>query len=71
VHNETRYREGGKVAVETYYCPLRKRTQCPVQIRVTRSVTSVLLAERGRVVPDEGGGYTGTKRFKEGGELDG
>jgi hypothetical protein len=45
--NETQYRESCKVAVETYYCPLRKRTHCPVQIRVTRSVTSVILDSSG------------------------
>ena len=43
----THYREGGKVTVDTYYCPPKKHTSCPVQIRVTRSITSVILDTSG------------------------
>jgi hypothetical protein len=37
----------GQTSVETYYCPLSNRTKCPVQIRVTRSLTTVILATSG------------------------
>jgi hypothetical protein len=37
----------GQTSVETYYCPLSNRTKCPVQIRVTRSLTAVVLETSG------------------------
>jgi hypothetical protein len=46
-HNEAHYRDGGKVTIETNYCPLRKGTNFPVQIRVTRTITSVNLETSG------------------------
>jgi len=36
-------REGGMVDIETYYCPLKDRCGCPVQLRVTRTVVNVVL----------------------------
>jgi len=33
----------GATSVETYYCPLSNRTKCPVQLRITRSLTTVFL----------------------------
>jgi hypothetical protein len=36
-------REGGLVDIETYYCPLKDRCGCPVQLRVTRTVVNVVL----------------------------
>ncbi len=37
----------GQTSVETYYCPLSNRTKCPLQIRVTRSLTTVILETSG------------------------
>ncbi len=37
----------GQTSVETYYCPLSNRTYCPVQIRVTRALTTVLVETSG------------------------
>jgi len=37
----------GQTTVETYYCPLKNRTNCPVQLRVTRSLTTVLVETSG------------------------
>ena len=39
----------GQTSVETYYCPLSNCTKCPVQIRVTRSLTAVVLETSGGV----------------------
>jgi hypothetical protein len=47
VRNGEHFRNGGRVSVETYYCPLRNRKDCKVQIRVTRSGTSVCLDTSG------------------------
>ena len=47
VRNGEHFRDGGRVSVETYYCPLRNRMDCKVQIRVTRSSTSVCLDTSG------------------------
>ena len=40
-------RDAGKVDITAYYCPLIHRCKCPVQIRVTRTVTSVCLEYSG------------------------
>ena len=40
-------REGGRVTIETYHCPLKDRCSCPVQIRVTRSTTAIILEYSG------------------------
>jgi hypothetical protein len=37
----------GKTSVETYYCPLSNRTDCPVQLRVTRALTTVFVETSG------------------------
>ncbi len=33
----------GMVEIETYYCQLKDRCSCPVQLRLTRSVVNVVL----------------------------
>ena len=40
-------RDAGKVDIEAYYCPLIRRCKCPVQIRVTRTVTRVCMEYSG------------------------
>ena len=40
-------RESGSTEVDNYYCPPHNRCGCPVQIRVTRNNTSVLLKYSG------------------------
>ena len=40
-------RDAGTVDIAAYYCPLIHRCKCPVQIRVTRTVTSVCLEYSG------------------------
>ena len=47
VRNGEHFRNGDRVSVETYYCPLRNRMDCKVQIRVIRSSTSVCLETSG------------------------
>ncbi len=36
-------REAGNVEIKSYYCPLKDRCKCLVQIRVTRTLTSASL----------------------------
>jgi hypothetical protein len=38
----------GHTSVETYYCPLSNRTNCPVQLRVTWALTTVFVETSGR-----------------------
>jgi hypothetical protein len=40
-------KDSGQNTVRTYYCPLNNRTNCPVQLRVTRALTSVLVETSG------------------------
>ena len=41
VRTGQRFRQGGRVSIETHYCPLKSRMDCKAQIRVTRSSTLV------------------------------
>jgi hypothetical protein len=40
-------RGAGKEDIGTYYCPLKERCKCPVQLRVTRTATNVILEYSG------------------------
>ncbi len=40
--------QGYGTSVETYYCSLSNHTKCPVQLRITRSLTTVILETLGR-----------------------
>ena len=41
------FRDAGKTEIDTYYCPLKDRCGCPVQIRVTRNTWNVSLETSG------------------------
>ena len=43
VQRENYYKAGGSTHVETYYCPLKNRCGCGVQLRITRAPASVAL----------------------------
>jgi hypothetical protein len=43
VQNRVYVKAGGNTQVETYYCPLRYRCKCKIQLRITRSPASVFL----------------------------
>ena len=45
--NHKYFRDAGKTEIESFYCPLNDRCGCPVQIRVSRSVTTVTLKTSG------------------------
>jgi hypothetical protein len=41
--NHKYFRDAGKTEIVSFYCPLKDRCNCPVEIRVSRSVTTVTL----------------------------
>jgi hypothetical protein len=42
-HHHKYFRDAGKTEMEAFYCPLKDRCKCPVEIRVSRNVTRVTL----------------------------